>query len=90
MIRTTLAAAAMLALAGAAFAQTQTQAPAAAPAITLERALAIATERGVTRVRSIELDDGEWEVEGWDAQSRRVEVDVNATSGAVVKFEYDR
>jgi len=92
MIRTTLAAALVLAAAAAApaFAQQQAAPAPTAPAITLERALVIAADRGLVRVRSIELDDGEWEVEGWDAQSRRLEVDVNATSGQVVKFEYDR
>lgn len=55
--------------------------------ITQERALEIAREQGVASVREVEIDDGNWKVEGSTAQGQRIEVEINAHTGAVVKRE---
>ncbi|MFN3614707.1 MAG: PepSY domain-containing protein, partial [Rubrimonas sp.] len=65
-------------------------APAAAQTISAEEAIAIAREAGMVEVRDVELDDGrEWEIEGRDAQGRKIEVDIDARTGAVIKVERD-
>ena len=33
----------------------------------------------------IELDDGKWEVKGRNADGRRIEIDINAATGAIVE-----
>ncbi len=58
-------------------------------AISQERAVAIAREQGVATVREVELDDGVWEVEGRTAEGRKIEVDIDPRTGAVLKRELD-
>jgi hypothetical protein len=53
-------------------------------------ALRIATGAGVAQIRDLECDDGKWEVKGRDANGGRIEVDINPTSGAVIKVERER
>ncbi len=57
--------------------------------ISAEDAIRIAQENGVASVTEVDRDDGKWEVEGRDADGREIEVDVDATSGAVLKVERD-
>jgi uncharacterized membrane protein YkoI len=56
-------------------------------AVSQERALEIAREQGVATVREVELDDGNWKVEGFTEAGQAIEVAINAQSGAVVKRE---
>ncbi len=56
-------------------------------AISQERAVEIAREQGVASVREVEMDDGNWKVEGSTAEGRRIEVEINPDTGAVVKRE---
>ena len=64
------------------------QAP-AAQAIPIDRALKIAGENGMVQITKVELDDGEWELEGRDGAGARLEIDLRATDGSVVKTEKD-
>jgi uncharacterized membrane protein YkoI len=57
-------------------------------AIPQARALEIAAAQGVARVREVELRRGVWKVEGFTAQGRAVEVEIDAHSGEVVKREF--
>ncbi len=56
-------------------------------AISHDRAVEIATAQGIATIREVELEDGKWEVEGATAEGRRIEVEINADNGAVVKRE---
>jgi uncharacterized membrane protein YkoI len=55
--------------------------------ISQERAVEIAREQGVATVREVEMDDGNWKVEGTTSEGRRIEVEINPQTGAVVKRE---
>jgi uncharacterized membrane protein YkoI len=56
-------------------------------AISQERAVEIAREQGVATVREVKMDDGAWKVEGTTSEGRRIEVEINPQTGAVVKRE---
>jgi uncharacterized membrane protein YkoI len=60
------------------------------PAISKAEALDIAQSQGMVRLDEIELDDGEWEVEGCTADGYEIEIDINARTGDIVKLEIDR
>jgi uncharacterized membrane protein YkoI len=62
-------------------------APTSHAAISQQRALEIAAEQGVVRVREVELRRGVWKVEGYTAQGQQIEVEIDPHSGAVVKRE---
>jgi uncharacterized membrane protein YkoI len=55
--------------------------------ISHERALETAREQGVATVREIDIDDGRWKVEGRTSEGRRIEVEIDSHSGAVLKRE---
>lgn len=59
----------------------------AVAAARVDAAAAIAAVRaaGYGPVRDLEWDHGRWEVEATDAEGRRVELYVDATTGAVVR-----
>lgn len=57
--------------------------------ITAEDAIRIARDNGVATVMEVDRDDGKWEIEGRDGDGREIEVDIDATSGAVLKIERD-
>jgi hypothetical protein len=44
---------------------------------------------GYTDVRDLEKDDGIWEAEATNAAGQRVELDIDPTSGAVIREEPD-
>ena len=69
----------------------QSQAPAtpAPQAIPIDRAMKIAGENGMVQITKAELDDGEWELEGRAGAGARLEIDLRATDGSVVKIEKD-
>lgn len=48
----------------------------------------LATENGWT-VRRIKIDDGCYEIDGSDAEGRRIEVTVHPTTLAVIEIEYE-
>ena len=55
--------------------------------ISQERALEIARGQGVATVEEVKLEEGLWEIEGRTSEGRRIEVEINAENGAVVKRE---
>jgi uncharacterized membrane protein YkoI len=57
--------------------------------ISAEEAIRIARGAGVVRVQDVDCDDGKWEVEGRDAQGRKIEVDVHAGDGRVLDVDRD-
>ncbi|MGX9962802.1 PepSY domain-containing protein [Roseomonas sp. F4] len=57
--------------------------------VDINRAIEVARGAGVVRIDKAECDDGLWEVEGRDAQDRKIEVDVDPRDGRVVKVERD-
>jgi uncharacterized membrane protein YkoI len=63
--------------------------PAPASGISREEAIAIARDKGMTRVRETERDDGKWELEGCTADRREIEVDIRRSTGEIVKLEVD-
>jgi hypothetical protein len=40
-------------------------------------------------VRRIKIDDGCYEIDGWDAQGRRIEVTVHPQTLQIIEFEYE-
>ena len=58
-------------------------------AIPIDRAMKIAGENGMVQITKVELDDGEWELEGRDSAGGKIEIDLRATDGSVVKIEKD-
>lgn len=57
--------------------------------ITAEQAIEIAKQQGIVTVDEVDRDNGKWEVEGKDASGREIEVDIDASSGKVIKIERD-
>jgi uncharacterized membrane protein YkoI len=50
---------------------------------------AIWPSKGIVKIEEIELDDGIWEIEGWDAGGHEIEMKVDASSGQIVKLKRD-
>ncbi|XSG82886.1 MAG: PepSY domain-containing protein [Methyloligella sp. ZOD6] len=49
----------------------------------------IAFDTGIVEIKEMELDDGIWEIEGWDARHKKIELELDARSGGIVKIERD-
>lgn len=49
--------------------------------ISIAQAIEIATSRGLVVIRSIEFDDGRWEVEGRNAAGEEVEFKIDDAAG---------
>ncbi len=58
--------------------------------VSAEDAIRIARESGIAWVSKVECDDGQWEVDGRDADNRRIEVKVNPADGRVIRIERGR
>ena len=54
-----------------------------------QQAIAIARSVGLVRVEEVECDDDEWEVEGWDARGREIEVEIDARTGRIKEVDRD-
>lgn len=61
-----------------------------AETISREQAIDIASQKGMVHVLEIELDDGEWEIDGCTADGREVEIDVHSRTGEILKYDLDR
>ncbi|MBS7545428.1 PepSY domain-containing protein [Ancylobacter oerskovii] len=57
------------------------------PAISIDDALRIVRANGLATVTQLELDGRKWEAEGRDGAGRRMEVDVDAATGKVLRTE---
>jgi uncharacterized membrane protein YkoI len=63
--------------------------PAAAQPVEIDEVRDMAFERGIVKLKEIELDDGIWEVEGKDARGRKIEMEVEADTGRIIKLKRD-
>jgi uncharacterized membrane protein YkoI len=63
--------------------------PAAAGPVSIEDVRALAFEKGIVKIEEVELDDGVWEVEGYDQSGHEIEMKVEAATGAIIKLERD-
>jgi len=63
--------------------------PAAAGPLSIDDVRALAFEKGIVKIEEVELDDGIWEVEGYDASGHEIEMKVEAASGNIIKLERD-
>jgi uncharacterized membrane protein YkoI len=63
--------------------------PAAAGHVTIEDVRAMAFDKGIVKIEEVELDDGVWEVEGYDQSGHEIEMKVEAATGAIIKLERD-
>jgi uncharacterized membrane protein YkoI len=63
--------------------------PALAGPVSIDDVRAMAFDKGIVKIEEVELDDGMWEVEGYDANGREIEMKVDAASGNIVKLERD-
>jgi uncharacterized membrane protein YkoI len=63
--------------------------PAAAGAehLTIEDARNMAFDKGIVTIREIELDYGIWKSEGRDASGHKIEMEMDAASGEIVKIK---
>lgn len=57
--------------------------------LSADQAIEIARANGMTRVTGVELDDDEWEVEGYDRRGREMEVEIDARTSRVKDIDYD-
>ena len=64
-------------------------APAAAQPVNIEDVRALAFDKGIVKIEEVELDDGLWEVEGYDANGHEIEMKVDAASGQIIKLGRD-
>jgi hypothetical protein len=55
--------------------------------LSMQQALDIATSLGVVTVSDTEFAGNEWQIEGRDVTGRYIEVDVDATTGAVLNVD---
>jgi uncharacterized membrane protein YkoI len=56
-------------------------------AISQQRATEIAHAQGMAAIDEIELENGVWKIEGRTSEGRRIEVEISAENGAVLKRE---
>ncbi|HSD93753.1 MAG TPA: PepSY domain-containing protein [Methyloceanibacter sp.] len=64
-------------------------APAVAAPVNIEDVRAMAFDKGIVEIDEVELDDGVWEVEGYDANGHEIEMKVEAATGRIIKLERD-
>lgn len=82
--------AALIAIAVAAPAPFALAQGAATDLLSSDQAIEIATSKGMVHVLDIELDDGEWEIEGCTADGRELELDIHSRTGDILKYDLDR
>jgi hypothetical protein len=63
--------------------------PALAGPVTIEDVRDMAFDKGIVKIEEVELDDGIWEIEGYDQSGQEIEMGVDAASGAIVKLKRD-
>jgi uncharacterized membrane protein YkoI len=63
--------------------------PAAAGPVGIDDVRVMAFDKGIVKIEEVELDDGLWEVEGYDANGHEIEMKVDAASGQIIKLGRD-
>ena len=61
--------------------------PAAAQPVTIDDVRNMALAKGVVQLKEVELDDGIWDVVGYDATGHKIKMRVEAASGAIIKLK---
>lgn len=54
-----------------------------------EDAVRIARGEGMTRVKEVERDDGQWELEGCTRNGREIEIDIHDRTGEILELDID-
>jgi hypothetical protein len=57
--------------------------------MTRAEAIAMARGAGLVQVRKAECDDDEWEIEGLDAQGRKIEVEIDSRARRIKEIDRD-
>jgi uncharacterized membrane protein YkoI len=55
--------------------------------LTVDEVRDMAFAKGVVMIKEIELDHGVWQVEGRGADGHKIKIEVDATSGEIVKIK---
>lgn len=58
-------------------------------AVSREEAIEIARSVGLATLDEIELDDGDWEIEGYTADGREIDVEIDARTGEIEEVDID-
>ena len=61
--------------------------PSAGAVISMQQALEVANDIGVAAVSDTEFSGGEWQIDGRDFSGRYIEVDIDATTGAILHVD---
>jgi len=62
--------------------------PAAAqPRVTIDDVRNIAFSRGIVVIKDVDLDDGVWDVVGFDPTGAKIKMKIDAWSGAIIKLK---
>ena len=56
-------------------------------AVPIDEVRNIAFSRGIVMIKDIDLDDGVWEVVGFDSYGAKIKIWVDAWSGAIIKMK---
>jgi hypothetical protein len=59
----------------------------ARPRVSVNEARDIGFHYGIVTIKDIDLDDGVWEVVGFDAYGAKIKIWIDAWSGAIVKIK---
>jgi uncharacterized membrane protein YkoI len=57
--------------------------------ISRDEAVRIARAEGMTRVKEVDRDDGEWELEGCTRNGREIEIDIHGATGEILELDVD-
>lgn len=52
-------------------------------------AVSIARDRGMSRVKEVDRDDGKWELEGCTRDGREIEIDIHGRTGEILELDID-
>jgi hypothetical protein len=63
--------------------------PASAEPVGIDDVRVMAFGKGIVKIEEAELDDGIWEVEGYDASGHEIEMEVEAASGQILRLKRD-
>jgi uncharacterized membrane protein YkoI len=63
--------------------------PAGAAPVSIDDVRGMALDKGIVKIEEVELDDGVWEVEGYDANGHEIEMEVDAATGNIIKLKRD-
>lgn len=57
--------------------------------VSRQQAIGIARSEGMHRLKEIERDDGEWEIEGCTREGYEFEIDIDGRTGRILDLEID-